>query len=185
MKTLKTLALLGAAILLAGAAGFAKDEQYLSAGHKMLGHQAQSYQQHAQDKAQTLYYYSQAQQPVPKTEAKELLEGMRSDLKKSEAALAKLQAEFSKNKDAIELIDSIKKHHAKAIEVCGMAEEACAKDEADNVIVGDCCSEMYHELDAAKAETQKLLKMLKIEKLEPPKKVTAKPGSLKKTDAKK
>ncbi len=185
MKTLKSLALVGAAILLTGAAGFAKEEPYLSAGHKMLGHQAQSYQQHAQDKAQTLYYYSQSQQPVPKTEATELLAGMRNDLKKSEAALAKLQAEYSKNKEAIELIDSIKKHHARATEVCGMAEEACAKDEADNVVVGDCCSEMYHELEAAKAETQKLLKTLKIEKLEPPKKVTAKPGAAKKTDARK
>jgi hypothetical protein len=168
MKTMKALVLFGSVVLLTGPAVSAQD--FTNAGHKMLGHQAQSYQQHAQDRAQTLYYYSQAKQPVPKAEAKELIAGMRADLKKSEAALAKLQAEFSKNKEAIELIDSIKKHHAKATEVCGMADEACAKDEADAVVVGDCCSEMYHELEAAKAETQKLLKTLKIEKLEPPKK---------------
>jgi hypothetical protein len=176
-------ALFGSILFLAATTGIAQD--FTKANHKMLGHQTQSYQQHAQDKAQTLYYYSQAQQPVPKTEAKDLLEGMRKDLKKSEAALAKLQAEFAKNKDAIELIDSIRKHHEKATEMCGMAEEACAKEEGDNVVVGDCCSEMYHEMEAAKADTQKLLKMLKIEKLEPPKKTAAKPGSPKKTDTKK
>jgi hypothetical protein len=183
MNALKVTALLGSVLLLAGTAAVAQD--FTKANHKMLGHQTQSYQQHAQDKSQTLYYYSQAQQPVPKTEAKDLLAGMKNDLKKSEAALAKLQAEFSKNKEAIELIDSIRKHHEKATEMCGMAEEASAKEEGDNVVVGDCCSEMYHELEAAKADTQKLLKTLKIEKLEPPKKPAAKPGSTKKTDGKK
>ena len=54
--------------------------------------------------------------------------------------------------------------------MCGMAEEACAKDETDTVVLGDCCSEMYHEMEAAKADTAKLLKSLKIDKLEPPKK---------------
>jgi hypothetical protein len=33
---------------------------------------------------------------------------------------------------------------------------------------------MWYELDTAQVETRKLLKMLKIEKLEPPKKVEAK-----------
>ena len=33
----------------------------------------------------------------------------------------------AKNKEAVALLESIKKPHAKAHEVCGMAEEACAK----------------------------------------------------------
>jgi hypothetical protein len=188
MKTLKALVLFTSVVLLTATFGFAKDEPFLNAGHKMLGHQIQSSQQHAQDQAQTIYYYSQQQQPVPKQEAKDLVVGVRRDLATSQKALAELQAEFSKNKEAIELIESIKNHYAKAYEMCGMVEEECAKeqgDNGDNVVIGDCCSEMYHELDAAKAETEKLLKSLKIGKLEPPKKVAAKPGSLKKTDAKK
>jgi hypothetical protein len=43
---------------------------------------------------------------------------------------------------------------------------------------------MWHELDAAKAETQKLLKMLKIDKLEAPKKVDPQKATAKKGDKK-
>lgn len=168
MKTL----VIGSAALLMSTMALAKDESYLNAGHKMAAHQAVTSQQHAQDRVQSLYYYGQAQQPIPKAEAKELVEGIKKDLKASQAALAKLQSEHAKNKDAIALIDSIKKHHAKAEETCGMAEEACLKEEQDEVVVGDCCSEMFHEIEAAKADTQKLLKLLKIE-LEPPKKPAA------------
>lgn len=170
---MKTTLLGLVALIMIGSVATAKDEPYLNAGHKMLGHQAVTSQQHAQDRAQTLYYYSQARQPIPKTEAKELVDGIRKDLTKSEAALAKLQTEFAKNKDAIALIDSIKKHHAAAEESCGMAEEACMKEDQDEVHIGDCCSEMYHEMEAAKADTQKLLKLLKID-LDKPKKPTAK-----------
>jgi hypothetical protein len=48
------------------------------------------------------------------------------------------------------------------------------KEHDDHVVIGDCCSEMWHEIDAARAETAKLLKLLKIEKLDVPKPVTAK-----------
>jgi len=41
-------------------------------------------------------------------------------------------------------------------------------------ILKDCCSDMWHEIDAAKADMTKLLKLLKIDKLEvPPKKAAA------------
>ena len=179
MRNLNALALFGS-VLFMSASVFAKDEPYLSAGHKMLGHQAQSYQQHAQDRVQTLYSYGPSKQSVPKAEAKELVDGIRKDLKASQTALAKLQAEFSKNKEAIALIDSIKKHHAKVEENCGMAEEACMKQDQDEAMIGDCCSVMYHELEAAKADTQKLLKLLNIEKPEPPKKSAAKSPTTKK-----
>jgi hypothetical protein len=170
MKCMKAATVITTTLFLNGMMAQAKDEPFLNAGHKMLGHQVQSSQQHAQDRAQTLYYHAQSQQPVPKDEAKELVAGMRKDLAAADKALAKLKAEFAKNKEAVDLIESIKKHHAKATEVCGMAEEACAKEDGDKVVVGDCCSEMYHELEAAKTETAKLLKSLKIDKLEPPKK---------------
>jgi hypothetical protein len=172
MKTLKLLAMFGSVFLVVAGAAVAQD--FLNADHKMLSHQIQSSQQHAQNQAQTLYYHGLAQQPLPKDEAKELVASMKKELAAADKALAKLKADVEKNKEAVELIDSIKKHHAKAHEHCGMAEEACAKPDGDKVVVGDCCSEMYFELEAAKADTQKLLKLLKIEKLEPPKKATTK-----------
>jgi hypothetical protein len=172
MKTLKALALIGFVVFLNTAVVRAQD--FLKANHKMLGHQVQSNQQHAQDQAQTLYHHVQTKEPIAKDDAKELIAAMKKDLAAADKALATLKAEHEKNKDAVALIDSIKKHHAKAHEQCGMAEEACGKPDGDKVVVGDCCSEMYFELEAAKADTQKLLKLLKIEKLEPPKKPAAK-----------
>ena len=183
MKTLTCVALVGVIVVLPGSALFAKDEPYLRADHKLLGHQTQTSQQHAQHQAQTLYYYSQSQQPVPKQEAKDLIAGIRRDLEASQRTLAALKAEYAKHKEAIDLFESIKKHHANANELCGMAEEECGKADQDKVAIGDCCSEMWHELDAAGKETQKLLEMLKIEKLAPPKKPAAKTGSRKNADA--
>jgi hypothetical protein len=168
MKTVNWLALFGSVVFLAAAVAVAQD--FTKADHKMLGHRIQSSQEHAQRQAQTLYHYGQVQQPIPKDDAKEMLATMKKELAAADKALAKLKADVEKNKEAVELIESIKKHHANAHEQCGMAEEACAKPDTDKVVVGDCCSEMYFELEAAKADTAKLLKLLKIEKLEPPKK---------------
>jgi hypothetical protein len=167
------------ALSLLSTAVFAQDNNNYDAGRKIRGddqqgHNTQMYQRHAQDRSQTLYYYSQSQQPIPKAEAKELVTGIQKDLTASDKALAKLKAEHAKEPEAMKLIASIEKHHAKAHEVCGMAEEHCLKEHGDHVVIGDCCSEMWHEIDAARTETAKLLKLLKIEKLEPPKNVTPK-----------
>jgi hypothetical protein len=143
-------------------------------GEAMAGHEHQTYQHLAQTRSQVLYQYTQTKEPVPMAEAKELVIGIKKDLTASDAALAKLKAAHAKEPEVVKLIESIEKHHAKAHEVCGMAEEACLKEHGDHVVIGDCCSQMYHEIDAGKTETTKLLKMLKIEKLEAPKKVEAK-----------
>ena len=168
MKTMAALAMFGAVVILAASTAAAED--FTKADHKMLGSRIQSGQEHAQRQAQALYHYGQTQQPIPKDDAKEMLATMKRELAAADKALAKLKVDVEKNKDAVALIDSIKKHHANAHEQCGMAEEACSKPDTDKVVVGDCCSEMYFELEAAKEETAKLLKMLKIEKLETPKK---------------
>jgi len=177
MKILPAAIVIGAAMFVGGLA-IAADEPYFHAGWKMLGAQAFQGQQHAQDRAQQLYYYNQmpATPPAPsvppksKDDAKEIIAGIRKDLADSNKALEKLKAEVAKNKDAVALIESIKKHNAKAHEHCGMAEEFCMKHEGESVEGADCCADMYNELEAAKADTTKLLKLLKIDKLEPPKK---------------
>jgi hypothetical protein len=42
-------------------------------------------------------------------------------------------------------------------------------------MISGLCSDMYHELESARAETTKLVKLLKVESLEAPKKAPAPP----------
>jgi hypothetical protein len=167
-----------ALVLAVSPIAFAQNAPALDAGRKIRdggeAHNAQMYQRHAQDRSQVLYYHSQAQQPIPKAEAKELVAGIKKDLTSADKALAKLKAEHVKESEVVTLIASIEKHQAKAREVCGMAEEHCLKEHVDHAMIGDCCSDMWHEIDAARADTAKLLKLLKIEKLDTPKPVTPK-----------
>ena len=142
-------------------------------GEAMAGHEHQSYQQLGQQRAQVLYYHAQSQEPIPMAEAKELVAGVQKDLKASDAALAKIKTAHAKEPEVLKQIALIEKHHAKAHEVCGMAEEACLKKHGEHVVIAKCCSDMWHELDAAQTETKKLFKMLKIEKMEAPKKIEA------------
>ena len=167
---------LGLAILfLVVPSAFAQNDASLDAGRKIrdggVAHGVQMYQRHVQDRSQVLHYYSQSKQPIPKAEAKELVMGIKNDLTAADKSLAKLKSEHAKEPEVVKLITSIEKHHAKAHEVCNMAEEHCLKEHGDHVAIADCCSEMWHEVDAARADTVKLMKLLKIEKLEPPKPV--------------
>jgi hypothetical protein len=177
MTVFKPLALTALCIIVASQ--FASAQQFNPArvkalGEAMQGHELDSYQRLGQQRAQTLYYYAQTKEPIPMAEAKELASGFKKDLAAADTALAKLKTAHAKEPEVVKLIEVIEKHHAKAHQVCGMLEEACMKEHGDHVVVGNCCSDMWHELEAAQTETKKLLKMLKIEKLEPPKKVEAK-----------
>jgi hypothetical protein len=168
MKTTTKLSLFVAAILLSVTAAFAQD--WLRADHKINGGRVRSNQRHAQDQATALYALGQIQRPIPKEELMEYIAAIKSDLAASDKALAKLEAEYKKNKDSSELADSIKKHHARCTEQCTMAEKTYTKAEGDKVVVGTCGTEIYYELEAAQAESQKLLAMLKIDNIEIPKK---------------
>ena len=190
MKTkriLKLSSLLALCFVLTPQVAFAQND----AGAKIRGDawnggRVQTYQRHAQDRSQMLFYYSQSKEPLPKQEAKELVAGIQKDLTEAQKALAKLKADHAKEPDVVKQIALIEKHHARASEVCGMAAEQCAKEHGDHVMICDCCADMWHELDHAQIETQKLLKMLKIEKLPIPKKATDKKVTAdQKPDAKK
>ncbi len=155
-------------------------------GDAWNGGRVQTYQQHAQDRSQMLYQYAQPQSPVTKQEAKELVSGIKKDLTEADKALAKLKADHAKEPQVVKQIALIEKHHAKAHEICGMAEEHCLKEHGDHVAIADCCTDMWNEIDAAQVETKKLLKMLKIDKLPIPKKATDKKTAPdKKADAEK
>ena len=185
MKALKVSAAVGVMAAVSTAWGFQfRDPTIRDAGSKMrdeaiTGHEYRAYQRYAQEKAQTLYHrysYAPAQPQTPQQplvspqRAKEVAGEIRKDLKASDAALARLKANHAKEPEVVKLIDGIEKHHAKAHEVCGMLEEECAKEQSDSSVCSHCCAEMWHELDTAKADTEKLFKMLKIDTLEPPKK---------------
>ena len=49
--------------------------------------------------------------------------GIKKDLTEADKALAKLKADHAKEPEVVKQIALIEKHHAKAHEVCGMAEE--------------------------------------------------------------
>jgi len=138
-------------------------------------HEAQTYQRSARDRAQIIYYYQQAEVKLPKAQLKEQVAAVRRDLSAADKALESLKTQHSKEPDVVKLISSIEEHHKKAHEHCGMSEELCKKEHDDHAVMADCCSGMWHELDAAQAETEKLMKSLKIDKLQPPKKTEAKP----------
>jgi hypothetical protein len=195
MKTLRTATLFAVFVGVAAgsvltAFGQFRDPTVRDAGSKMrdeaiTGHEYRAYQRYAQEKAQTLYHrysYTPAQpqpqvphQPlVSPQRAKEIAGEIRKDLKTSDAALARLKTAHAKEPEVVKVIDSIEKHHAKAHEVCGMLEEECIKEHGDHNVCTQCCADMWHELDLAKADTDKLFKMLKIESLDAPKKMEAK-----------
>jgi|GEM_PF-3476591 hypothetical protein len=152
-------------------------------GEAVQGFHHATYQHLAQQRARILYYNvqpqgtvvpqvnAQSEDPTPIMETRELVNAIRKDLTASDAALAKIKAAHSKEPEVLKQIALIEKHHTKALDACGMAEEACQNEHGDQAVIGQCCSDMWHELEAAQGDTQKLLKMLKIEKLEPPKKL--------------
>lgn len=170
----------GLALMLLAVSGvYAQNGGNLDAGRKIrdggVAHGVVMHQRHAQDHSQVLYYNSQSEHPIPKAEAQALVVGYKNSLTAADKSLAKLKAEHTKNPEALKLIASIEKHHAKAHKACDSADEHCQKDRGDNVMISGLCSDMYHELESARAETAKLVKLLKVESLEAPKKAPAPP----------
>lgn len=53
---------------------------------------------------------------------------------------------------------------------CEMLDKELGKEKTDGATICDCCLDMHADLDAADAEMTKLMKALKIEKLDLPKK---------------
>ncbi|MDB5339298.1 MAG: hypothetical protein JWN70_4917 [Planctomycetaceae bacterium] len=170
--------------VVAATGALAQNDQSLSAGRKIrdgaVAHGVQMYQQHAQNRSQVLYYQAQTQTqtktqtPVAKAEATDLVTGIKSDLAAADKELAKLKADHPKEPEVLKLIASIEKHHANVRTACTAAEEHAKKEHHDHVAISDCSADMWHELEAGSAETTKLMKVLKVDKIEAPKKPAAK-----------
>jgi hypothetical protein len=168
-----------------------------STGEAMQGHLHSTYQRFGQERSRILYYNAViprvvgpqetitspsdplSDDPTPIAETRELITAIRRDLKASDKALAKLKLAHAKDVDVLKQIALIENHHAKAHDACNIAEGAYKKDDLDQVVISQCCSAMWHELEAAQVDTQELMKMLKLEKLAPPRKLETERASTK------
>jgi len=150
------------------------------------GHEYLMYQRLARDRANITYHqYTRPAPQITPPQAKQAAAQIRKDLTASDQALARLKAVHAREQEVAKLVESIEKYHAKAREACDMLEEECAKDDADHAACATCCTDMWKELDAAKADSEKLLKLMKIAPLDPPTKPDAKAAAAKKASTKK
>ncbi len=140
---------------------------------------SQSRQNHAQDHARSLYFYGQTQQVVGQPQAQPVITpvqaqkhviGVRENLTASQKGLGELKKSNADNKEALAAIAKIEAIHKKVMGHCEMLDKELGKEKTDGATICDCCLDMDADLDAADAEMTKLMKALKIEKLDLPKK---------------
>ncbi len=175
MKTLTRLTMAALLALTLGSAAFAQD---LSDGtRKWRGdystHQSQTYNRHAQDYSQQLYYAPQLQLAAPQPVFQEQATAIRQNTTKASDALKGVKVAHPKDAEAAKLVESIQKHYANVLTHCDMLDGCCKNKDATGKMA-DCCVDIHAELEAAKLETDKLMKHLKVEPLAVPKKTAAK-----------
>ena len=152
------------------------------ARQKVLGHDyggyrsytARAYQSNARTHASALHEYKKVAGVVPKDVAEEHAAEVRRNVGMVDKQLAKLEKSVKSDKVAVDLIAQILKHHANALESCGMVEEECAKEKPGDSEVSSCCTTMTDELTAASEAHTKLMKHLKIPTESPKPKATIK-----------
>lgn len=171
MKTLFQLTL--AVVLGFGLVGNTLAQQARDAGSKARGEVMQfwvgkSANSHARDNARSLYYYGQTQQVVPAAPAQQYVQDVRQNLATSQKALGELKKGNPDNKEAQAALAKIAEIHKKVLGHCDMLDKELGKSEAKSATICDCCVDLHADLDAADAEFTKLMKALKIEKLELP-----------------
>ena len=136
-------------------------------------HQSATYNRHAQDYSQMLYNAPKLQSATPLPVVQEQANAVRQNTTKASEALKEVKVAHSKDAEAAKLVESIQKHYANVLTHCDMLDDCCKTKEGTDKIP-ECCVDIHHELDAAKLETDKLMKHLKVEPLAIPKKAVAK-----------
>ena len=119
------------------------------------------YQQNAYENAQTLTYYAEQGNSVPKETIKAHAAQIRQNVDFSNKELAVLETKAKTDKTVAQHLTALKEHHAEALTACGMAEE-CAELDANSATLSMCCIDMATHLKAAKSEHDKLAKYLKV-----------------------
>lgn len=128
--------------------------------HRVLTHQT-----HARDYSQIIYQQGQLKEGLPMTETQEYVGAIKKSVLSANKALDKLAAAHPKDDVAKKHVDKIKKLHQAALAHCEMCDGECKKAEGSKTVIADCCTEMTKNLNEARAETEKLMKHLKIERL--------------------
>lgn len=128
--------------------------------------QMQGWQQQTHSQARALYYYGQTAQPTP-AQAKEHATAARQGVVNAQKSLAELKKSNPDNKEASAAITKIEEIQKKVLGHCDMMDKAL--DKADHVEMCSCCADIVNEVDAANVEMTKLMKALKIEKTDLPK----------------
>ena len=178
MKTL--IATVGIVILSASsvlAQPYNTDARQKVLGHDFGGYRpytARVYQSNARSHASALHEVTKVAGSVPKETAEEHAAEVRRNVSAVDKELAKLVKSVKKDKVAVDLIAQILKHHANALESCGMVEEECAKEKPADSEVASCCTTMTDELTAAADAHTKLMQHLKIPTDSPKAKASAK-----------
>ena len=131
---------------------------------------------HARDNSRSLYYYGQTQPSVSVPQAQEHVTAVRQNLNTCQKAIGELKKSNPENKEALAAIEKIEVIHKKVLGHCEQMDKQFKDGKGDGTVICACCADMHSDLDAADAEMDKLMKSLKIEKLEPPTKA-AKPAT--------
>lgn len=167
MKTFSCAPLAALLVLIASSA-FGQPADHKITGDAFRGHQARTYQRHARDYSQMLYYEGRYQQPTNPQAAKPHVAAIRSNVNAANKALDKVKEANSAKPEVAKSIDKIKERHAKVIAQCDELDTHLAKADKDTTEMCDCCMEIMDELDAASADTEKLLKDLKAAEMPKP-----------------
>lgn len=142
-------------------------------GDAFRTHATRSYQQHARDNAQILYYSARCEQPLPPAVAKQQVETVRKNIESANKTLDALKEAHAAKPAVVKAIDKIKEQHKKVIAKCEELDAHLAKADKDTTVLCDCCVDVTDELDAAIKETGALAKELKVKELPKPAKEKA------------
>lgn len=138
---------------------------------------AAMYQRHARDYSQTLYYQSNSQAGLKPAQAQQYVGEIKKNVELSSKELKAIQAAHPNDARVKELIAKIEEHHAKVAGHCDMVKEEAEKSKLDHVKICDCCVDIDDELKAAQAETDALLKHLKMDNVPAMRKSSDKPAA--------
>jgi hypothetical protein len=172
MKTVSKLMTVLLIYVAIGTAGLAQDRPR-DAGSKARGQAykfwvSRSSNAHARDNARSIFHYGRIEQAVPAAPVQEHLTAVRDNVQKSQKAISELKKDNPENKEALASIARVDAIHKKVLEHCDRMDTQLADGEGDSEEVCACCVDMHRDLSAADAEMEKLMKALKIEKLELP-----------------
>lgn len=171
MQTLRVMTLSVALVFVSSMSVFAQNAASQARGdahgnYQFEAHRLFTHQAHAQDYARIIHQQGQLKEGVSVEEAQDYVASIRKNIASANKALDKLAAAHPKDEAVKKSVEAIRKLHKNAISHCEMCEAECKKvAEADKAVIMKCCADMAKDLNAARAETEKLMKHLKIDHL--------------------